>query len=112
MLKLGVVISVLVVYSATARDPASVQYRDGQPKVVRIADFRFQPEIVTVPRGATVEWKNADIVPHSATSVDKKAFDSRQIPTGGSWHVTVKEPGTFEYQCTLHPNMKGTLVVR
>jgi len=112
VLRLAAAISVLLVKAATARDPAPLQQRDGKAQVVRIENFGFQPEILTVPRGATVEWKNADIVPHTATSVDKKAFDSGQIPNGGSWHITVKEPGTFEYQCTLHPNMKGTLVVR
>jgi plastocyanin len=57
-----------------------------------------------------VEWKNADIVPHTVTARDK-IFDSGDIPSETSWRLIAKKPGRFEYGCGLHPNMKATLIV-
>jgi plastocyanin len=78
--------------------------------VVTINNFKFQPADLTVKAGDTVEWKNEDIVPHSAT--DKGVFDSGGIAKGGSWQWVATKPGTYYYICTLHPNMKGRLVVQ
>jgi plastocyanin len=77
-----------------------------------ISGFKYQPETMTVNAGETVEWKNEDIVPHTATSSDGKTFDSGSIAKGASWRFTPKEKGTFDYICTLHPNMKAKLVVQ
>jgi plastocyanin len=89
-----------------------VQVRAGGAHVILISRFGYQPSALTVRAGETVEWKNDGMVPHTATSVDGKAFDSGQIETGASWRVTLTRKGTFDYICTLHPNMKGRLVVR
>src|SRR3954447_1291136 len=82
--------------------------------VVTINNFKFQPAELTVKAGETVEWKNADIVPHSATANEvnqARAFDSGSIAKGGSWQWVANKPGTYDYICTLHPNMKGRVVV-
>jgi plastocyanin len=89
-----------------------VPVRAGTVHVILMDKFAFQPGVLTVAAGETVEWKNGGIVPHTATAVDGKTFDSGQIQTGASWRVTLKKQGTFEYICTLHPNMKGRLIVR
>jgi plastocyanin len=60
--------------------------------------------------GDTVEWKNADIVAHTVTAVNK-SFDSGVIPSGGTWKLVAKKRGNFNYFCALHPNMKAKLVV-
>jgi plastocyanin len=61
--------------------------------------------------GDTIEWKNADIVPHTVTAVDK-SFDSDAIGTGRSWKSIVRTAGDFDYFCTLHPNMRAKLIVQ
>lgn len=78
--------------------------------VITINNFKNQPAELTVKAGDTVEWKNEDIVPHTATA--KGFFDSGRIPKGGSWTWVAAKPGTYDYICTLHPNMKGRLVVQ
>ena len=88
-----------------------------QPKVVTVVirAFKFEPATVTVHAGDTVEWKNEDIVPHTATadgSSEKPAFDSGTIKTGATWRFVAPEKGTYNYICTLHPNMKGELIVQ
>jgi plastocyanin len=57
-----------------------------------------------------VEWINKDIVDHTATARNK-AWDVK-IPTGKTGRLTLEKAGTFEYYCTLHPNMVGKLIVR
>lgn len=93
------------------------QSENAAPKVatVEIRDFKFEPATVTVHEGDTVEWKNDDSVPHTATEdiADKKpAFDSGNIETGASWRYVAQKKGTYNYICTLHPNMQATLIVQ
>jgi plastocyanin len=83
-----------------------------KPRTVLIDQFLFKPQLLTVHVGETVEWKNAGTVPHTATSTDGKTFDSSSIASGGTWHFKAVKKGTFNYVCSLHPNMKGRLVVR
>ena len=39
------------------------------------------------------------------------ALDSGSIAASGSFHFTATREGRFDYVCTLHPTMKGVLVV-
>jgi plastocyanin len=78
---------------------------------VLISHFKYQPDTLTVHVGDIVEWKNSDIVPHSATAVNRKVFDSGSIGVGASWSFTAVNKGTYDYSCILHPNMKAKLVV-
>ena len=78
---------------------------------VHIRAFQFVPAADTVQAGDTVVWTNDDIVPHSATDL-AKSFDSAAIESGGAWRWVARSPGTIAYECTLHPTMRGTLVVR
>ncbi|MBS0327897.1 MAG: cupredoxin family copper-binding protein [Proteobacteria bacterium] len=77
---------------------------------VVIDGFAFKPAELTVERGDTVVWRNTDPVPHTATAKD--AFDSGSIAAGASWKYVATKPGRYDYLCTFHPIMKGTLVVR
>ena len=70
---------------------------------------RYVPEVLTVTRGDTVAWINKDPFPHTVTSA--KAFDSRDIGANGSWKRTFAKAGRYDYICTLHPGMRGALVV-
>lgn len=83
-----------------------------QTHTIEIRELKFQPSMLTVKVGDTVKWRNDDIVPHTATSTKPKRFDSGILSVGSSWEYVAKKRGTYFYDCTLHPNMKGTLVVR
>ena len=83
-----------------------------QTHTVAIRELKFQPAVLTVKVGDTVEWKNDDIVPHTATSTKPKKFDSGILPVGSSWKYVATKRGTYFYDCTLHPNMKAELIVR
>lgn len=82
----------------------------GTPHEVRIEGMQFQPAVLTVQRGDTLRWRNADLVPHTASA--KGAFDSGNIAPGQTFSRAMDQPGTFDYVCNYHPGMKGRVVVR
>ena len=84
--------------------------RTGTREVV-IRGFAFSPATDTVQAGDTVRWSNQDAVPHTATS-RTGGFDSGTLESGRDWRYVARTPGTYTYECTLHPTMRGTLVVR
>jgi plastocyanin len=88
---------------------ASAHAAPKAPTVV-IEGVQFSPIIVEAKVGDTVVWVNKDPFPHTVTSPGR--FDSGTIESGRSWRFRVKAKGTFAYICTLHPNMKATLVVK
>lgn len=77
---------------------------------VAIEGMKFVPAALTVRRGDRVVWRNADVVPHTATA--KKAFDSGSIAVGRSWSHVMTKPGRYEVLCTFHPGMKAVVVVQ
>jgi plastocyanin len=79
------------------------------PGSVSIVDYSFRPATITVSAGDTVTWTNAGKQPHTATG---SGFDTGILKTGQSGSHTFASPGTFTYICSLHPFMKGTVVVR
>jgi plastocyanin len=72
----------------------------------------YQPAEVRVVIGVnnTVTWKNDDGVPHTVTAADG-SFDSGNLVAGATWSHTFTAPGTYQYYCTYHSWMKGTVVV-
>ena len=78
---------------------------------VTIDGFEFHPAEITVNKGDVVVWINNDPVPHTATAA-RTTFDSGTINAGGSFRFTAASAGRFDYVCTLHPTMKGALIVR
>ena len=80
--------------------------------MVDIKDFTLVPDPLEIPVGATVTWTNSDAVPHTATAQDREALQSGTLNQGDSYSQTFDQPGTFDYFCEFHANMKGTIVVQ
>ncbi len=77
---------------------------------VTMSNFAFSPATLTVKAGTTVTWTNKDSATHTATS-DTGAFDSGNLSKGATFSYTFNTSGTFAYHCTIHPSMKGTIIV-
>ena len=77
---------------------------------VRIANFTFDPPILTVKAGTTVTWVNTDDIPHVVTEKDGK-FRSSALDTDDKFSQTFSTAGTVEYFCAIHPHMTGKIVV-
>jgi nitrite reductase (NO-forming) len=77
----------------------------------------FVPETLTVSKGTTVTWTNGDSTLHTVTSGSPEAgnsgseFDSSYLAAGKTFQHPFNTAGTFDYYCTLHPFMKGKVVV-
>jgi plastocyanin len=104
-LRLSVIVPMLTVLTLV-----STSGHAAETKTVVIEGVTFQPATLTVKQGDTVVWKNADLYAHTATAAG--AFDSNEIAPNGTWKFIAKHKGSFPYICTLHPSMKGTLVVK
>lgn len=92
------------------RPRPSLQIRSAAASGVTIKNFKFAPASITVHVGDTITWSNQDIAPHTATAPDG-SFDTGTIDKGKSGSATFSKTGTIPYICSIHPNMKGTVVV-
>ena len=81
------------------------------PPTVKIDNFSFAPQTLTVPVGATVTWTNRDDIPHTAVSTDG-VFKSKVMDTDEKFSYTFTKPGTYPYYCTIHPKMTGKVIVQ
>ncbi|MGH3833510.1 MAG: cupredoxin domain-containing protein [Pseudonocardiaceae bacterium] len=77
---------------------------------VSILNFAFSPATVTIKAGTTVTWTNQDQDAHTVSAMSG-AFHSATLNTGQSYSHTFTTPGRFDYLCTIHPFMLGTVVV-
>jgi nitrite reductase (NO-forming)/hydroxylamine reductase len=78
---------------------------------VHIAQEAFSPANLEVAVGTLVVWFNDDPIEHTVTS-QEGWFDSGPIAPGKTFAHQFNKPGTFAYGCTIHPSMKGTIVVK
>lgn len=79
-------------------------------KRVSIKGFAFRPKTLRVSRGTRVVFKNLDIARHNATG--RGGVRTGNLKKGQSAGVRFKRKGTFRYHCTIHPFMKGKVVVK
>jgi plastocyanin len=89
--------------------PCWADASDRPSHTVTIENMQFSPQTLAVKRGDRVVWVNKDLFPHTVTAA--KVFDSRSLPPNASWSYVAAKPGRYDYVCTLHPMMKGVLVV-
>jgi plastocyanin len=78
---------------------------------IEIKDFAFNPQTITVKSGEKVTWINRDEEPHTIVSVGKQFKKSTALDTDQEFTITAGTPGTYEYFCSVHPKMTGTIVV-
>lgn len=77
---------------------------------VKIDNFSFGPRTLKVAAGTTVKWTNKDDIPHTVVSTDG-IFRSPALDTDEAFSYKFEKAGTYEYFCSLHPKMTGTVVV-
>ncbi len=83
------------------------------PDVITVKNFAFSPETLTVRTGTTVTWVNQDEAVHQIDTDGgvPVTFTSPSLDKGASYEFTFTRPGTYAYHCTIHPAMKGTIIV-
>src|ERR1700761_2893638 len=103
------VIATLLLFAGSPNVKASNQ--PAANAAVKIDNFVFGPQTLTVPVGTTVTWTNSDDIPHTSVSTDG-VFKSKVLDTDEKFSYTFTKAGTYPYYCTIHPKMTGTVVVQ
>jgi plastocyanin len=81
------------------------------PTKILVKDFMFTPMSLTVKAGSTVTWANMDDEPHTVVS-STGLFRSAALDTNESFSFKFDKPGTYQFACSIHPRMVGTIVVQ
>jgi len=77
---------------------------------IRVDNFTFAPQTLTVSVNSTVTWVNKDDIPHVIAS-DDGLFKSKALDTDDKYSYTFSKAGTYSYYCSVHPKMVGKIVV-
>lgn len=88
-------------------DDATSAIGDVTGPSVAVEDNRFEPANLEVEVGETVTWVWHGGNPHD---VSAEGFAS-ELQSDGTFTQTFDQPGTYDYVCTVHPDMQGTVVV-
>jgi plastocyanin len=89
-----------------APDASTGEYGQGKNEAVS----SFTPTNITVAVGGTVTWTNHDVTAHTSTSTNG-GWNASLAP-GGVFSRAFPTAGTFDYRCTIHPTMSGTITVK
>ena len=106
---LGVLVVILIASGVLAASPPfRIQMESWSPY--------FAPVAATVRAGSTIRWENPTGTHHTITHDGCRgpsacAFDSGAIGPDSVFELSGLPPGLYPYHCTLHPIMRGTLVV-
>jgi plastocyanin len=82
----------------------------GDAPLVAIPGRFYAPQQTSVLVGQAVTWRNDDTADHTVTSPDA-GFDSGRVGHGSTYSFTFERPGSYEFHCTLHRYMRGTVNV-
>ena len=98
--------------ASTAGTAAKPTAEAGATGTIRIKDFLYDPDPVTVNAGQRITIVNDDSAPHTITEEGgSPSFDSDTVKGGASGSITFDKAGTFQYLCLFHPTMKGRVTV-
>jgi plastocyanin len=100
-------------YSAPAPSATTAPAPAAGANVVMIRNFAFSPATLTVRAGTTVTWTNDDSPPHAIASDagSPVTFSSSPLANGATFSFTFTQAGSYPYHCSIHPSMKGTIIV-
>jgi plastocyanin len=99
---------------SSAAAPAATSAPAAAPVNIDVQGFKFPPNMDVVA-GTTVTWTNKDSVGHTVTSGTRPNKDGKfdgQLGAGSTFSFTFTTAGTYQYFCTVHSTMNGTITVK
>jgi plastocyanin len=109
VLAFGFLTLVTAAACSSSSNPSSPS--SGSLVTVQINNSTYAPNPMTMKVGQQVNWKNNDSITHTATL--EGMFNNVISPNSAQGApVTMNSAGTFNYHCTIHPGMNGTIVVQ
>jgi amicyanin len=110
------ILACLIAGCSSSPAPSTVPAQTASPggTAITIKNFAFDPPALSVKAGTTVTWTNQDSVPHTIASDTGSpvSFSSESLAPGSSYSFTFTQAGTYTYHCSIHPSMKGTVIVQ
>jgi plastocyanin len=104
-------VGMVILLTGSPRVTASARQSAPATAEVKIDNFSFGPQTLTVAAGTTVTWTNRDDIPHTVVA-DDKSFKSKVLDTDEKFSYTFAKAGTYPYFCSIHPKMTGKVVVQ
>jgi plastocyanin len=95
---------------SVARAAITVPAKIVEPSPSNFQTWAFNPTTLTIHVGNNVTWTNTGQANHTVTANDA-SFDSGNVAAGATFSFVFSKAGTFDYKCTYHPWMKGTIDV-
>jgi plastocyanin len=109
--KLVACILLALAFSTTQIALAATPDANPSTAEIKIDNFTFAPQTVTVKVGTKITWTNSDDIPHTVVSNDS-SFKSKTLDTDEKFSFTPTKPGSYSYFCSIHPKMTATVVVQ
>ncbi len=110
LIRMAVLAVAVVSFGLPARTAPAASVETKATKV-SIVNFQFTPAEVTIAAGESVTWVNDDGAPHGLEYHDGSAGNDLLLP-GASYNRRFDQPGTYDYNCSVHPYMTGRVIVR
>ncbi len=104
-------VAMMAAYAAPAPAPIAPAAPASHSATVEIKDFMYAPRTLTIAVGATVTWRNRDAEPHTVRGADE-LVRSGALDQDETYSVRFDKPGTYQYGCSIHPQMMGTIIVQ
>lgn len=83
------------------------------PNTIEISNLAFNPAEITINIGDTITWMNNDDAEHTvAFDSGRGLTDSDKLSKGQKYSQTFDKEGTYSYHCSIHPSMKGKIIVK
>jgi plastocyanin len=99
---------------SSSNNNSSSQTSHTASATVDINNMAFTPSQITISKGGTVTWTNNDSMTHTVVDDLNNAGgpNSGDIAPGSNYSFTFTKTGSFQYHCSIHPSMRGTIVVQ
>jgi plastocyanin len=105
----GVAPATVVVYAEPIDAPAA---RAPRRVALLQKNKTFQPRVLAVPMGSSVDFPNNDGIFHNVFSLSEpQPFDLGLYRAGDSKQRTFTSPGIYRVFCNIHPQMTAIIVV-
>jgi plastocyanin len=105
----------LVLFTVLASAPCLAEEANnagaGPAATVSMDHNTFIPSEISVVPGTTVTWVNKETMPHTVVDTNK-GFRSKILAEDASFSFTFATAGEYDYLCSIHPNMKGKVIVK
>ena len=99
-------LTLLIFVSACSPSPG----KQSKSYTIEIKQMKFVPDEIVLQKGDTVVFVNHDLLTHDITELSAKTWTSSPLPPNSSWSMIIEK--TSDYYCSIHPVMKGKLIVQ